>query len=134
MNGSGESRGKKLLIVIGILLVVLGGIYAVFHNQQASNNNPHACINQTFTLGSSGNCITDGQRLLNWYVYGIDGPSYMSVNGDFSATTQAVVQKAQSGASLPVTGKLDPVTWKLLCEESDTPSWWASAAKNAGCP
>jgi Putative peptidoglycan binding domain len=134
MNGSSTSSGKKLLMGVGLLIVIAAILYAIIHNDQAVNNNPNACINKTFKLGATGKCISDGQNLLNWYLYGIDQPNYMKVNETFSLNTQVALKKAQSGASLAVNGQFDPATWKLLCRSDDPPAWWVTAAKNAGCP
>lgn len=119
---------------VGIVIVVVAIVYGLVHNDQAINNNPKACINNSFSLGSTGNCVSDGQNLLNWYLYGIDQPNYMKIDGSFNSETQSAVKKTQSGASLVVNGQLDPSTWKLLCLATDPPKWWVSAAKNAGCP
>lgn len=131
-NGS-LSTSKKLLIMVGLALVILGIVYAAFKAGPKTNTNPNACVNRTFSLGTSGNCISDAQNLINWYAYGIDQPNYLAVNGQFSSHLVSVVKTIQSGASLSVNGTLDPPTWKLLCSSNDTPSWWTSAARNAGC-
>ncbi|HEY1645764.1 MAG TPA: peptidoglycan-binding domain-containing protein [Candidatus Saccharimonadales bacterium] len=131
---SQESKWKKYLVVIGIILIIGGLVYAIAHNDQSVNNNPNACVNNSFSIGDSGKCISDSQSLLNWYLYGIDEPNYMKITGTFSAGVQSAVTKAQSGASLTVNGQLDKQTWSLLCKGDDTPNWWRAAAKNAGCP
>lgn len=133
MKPSRLSDWKKPLVAIGIIIILVAIAYAIYHNQQPYNSNPQACVNRTFSLGSSGNCVSDGQYLLNWYLYGIDQPNYQKITGTYTTSTEAEVRKAQSGASLVVNGTLDPATWELLCSGNDTPSWWVSAAKNAGC-
>ena len=134
MSNPESSRGKKLLIVLGIVLIVAAVIYGAVHNTRKVNNNPNACINRTFTLGDQGNCINDAQQLLNWYQYGNNPSGYLRVTGIYTPPTSSAVTKAQKSASLKVNGQLDPETWTLLCRGYNPPAWWISAAKNAGCP
>jgi hypothetical protein len=129
-----ENTGwRRNLTIIGIILLLAAFGYVFFRNKSNMSTNPKACVNRTFTVGSKGQCITDAQHMLNWYLYGIDGPRYMKISSLFNAAMQQDLKKIQSNSSLTVSGKLDPPTWKLLCTVQGGPPWWNISAKNAGC-
>ncbi len=129
-----KPKGQKPLLLLGILIVIVASIYTVFHNDRPYNSNPNACVNHTFSLGSRGYCVSDGQNLINWYLYGSNNANYIKINGKLNTLTVTAVKKVQSGASLEVNGKIDFETWKLLCSNSGAPKWWYKVAKDAGCP
>ncbi|MHB1864770.1 MAG: peptidoglycan-binding domain-containing protein [Candidatus Saccharimonadales bacterium] len=127
-------RWEVPFTLIGLAIIALAIVYAIFHNDRPYNPNPKACVNLSFTYGQSGHCVSDSQKLLNWYLYGDNQSSYLRASGVFDMSTKDAVIKAQSGASLNINGKVDFETWKLLCSSSSQLSWWIKAAKDAGCP
>lgn len=78
--------------------------------------------------------MSDLQNMLNWSLYGIDGPNYKPVNGQFSAATTAEVKSFQSSNALSQTGDVNKSTWQKLCAGgANSSNTWKAAAKDAGC-
>jgi len=121
------------MIILVALVIVVGGsiVYQKKHSDLVST--PSACVNNPLSAGAQGRCVSDLQTLLNWSLYGIDGPNYKPVTGQYEATTTNQVKQFQSTNNLPVSGNLSTATWEKLCQTTDPPSAWTNAAKDAGC-
>lgn len=56
----------------------------------------------------------------------------VKVNGVYGATTEQAVANFQTFNALPVTGKVDPVTWPALLSHAPAPVDWAGIARASG--
>jgi peptidoglycan hydrolase-like protein with peptidoglycan-binding domain len=124
---------KRIALFIIALIIVVGIILIVGGNGSDLSSTPGSCVTVTLAQGTSGHCVSDVQQLLNWGLYGIDTPNYKSISGQFNASTTTVVKLFQSTNSLSQTGSVNKITWERLCESSDAPPSWTTAAKDAGC-
>lgn len=130
---------KRSLIIAALLLVIVVVVVAasILSNQKRSTKSLHSlasssgCINQTFSTGSQGECVSDLQTLVDFMETdqlpqcGLpDAP--VIINGQYSSETTAQVKAAQQWvncyarqeggrATLPVTGIVAPATWQALC-------------------
>jgi peptidoglycan hydrolase-like protein with peptidoglycan-binding domain len=127
---------KVVNILIGAVVVVVAVIVIAIATKHRSDlvSDKNACVNNSLSASASGQCVSDLQTMLNWSLYGIDGPNYEKVTGQFTTGTTAEVKQFQSSNSLPDSGTADQSTWQKLCGDgSDAPASWTTAAKNAGC-
>jgi peptidoglycan hydrolase-like protein with peptidoglycan-binding domain len=129
-----KSSRTPIIWVIVILIAIAIGAFILTKNHSNVVSSPSACANNSLSQDANGHCVTDAQDLLNWSLYGIDGPDYKKVTGQFSSVTAAEVSQYQNGNSLSQTGSLNKATWQKLCADgSDSTPTWTSAAKDAGC-
>jgi hypothetical protein len=132
------SSGSTVIIIMVVAVIVIAlacGVFVITKSSAkgALSTNPSACVNKTLTVGSSGTCVSDAQNLLNWQVYGINQPGYMKVDGQYTSAVAGVVSKLQDQSQLEKNGNVGHEEWKLLCQAEEPPTWWTSAAKDAGC-
>ena len=94
------------------------------------------CYTQTWAQGSSGQCVKDIQNLLNYDVYQTNTSQYLVVDGDYGSYTAAAVKLEQNNNGLTQSGTVDAQTWPYVCTPGSgtVPSWYTSAATDAGCP
>jgi peptidoglycan hydrolase-like protein with peptidoglycan-binding domain len=125
----------KRLIPIGVVILIIGAAILLFGSSSSDlSATPDACVHSVLAPGASGHCVADLQTMLNWSLFGIDGPNYKPVNGQYSAVTTTLLARFQSSVSLPATGTLTTQSWQKLCAAgNDAPATWRSAAKDAGC-
>jgi hypothetical protein len=125
---------KIILWFIIILIIIVGAVLLFGGNKSTLSSSPSACVNNNLSQSSSGHCVSDLQTLLNWGLYGIDGPNYQKVTGQFSASTTAEVKQFQTLNNIDASGTLNKQTWIKLCDgEQGPPASWTAAAKDAGC-
>jgi peptidoglycan hydrolase-like protein with peptidoglycan-binding domain len=128
-----SNRISIIFVVIAIAIIVIG-IIVLSKGKSDVVSSPSACANNSLLQGSSGSCVSDAQNLLNWSLYGIDGPNYKTVTGQFNNQTSSLVKQYQASNGLSRTGSINRATWQKLCSDgSDSTATWAAAAKNAGC-
>jgi peptidoglycan hydrolase-like protein with peptidoglycan-binding domain len=122
------------IATIIVVLIALGYLLLKGSGSTKFVSDPKACVNNSLSLGATGSCVKDLQNMLNWSIYGIDGPNYKKVTGDFDSVTAGEVKSIQAGNNIAQTSSLNQQTWKVLCEGgSNSDSTWTNAATNAGC-
>lgn len=121
-----KTKGSKLLtkstvswnqasVMAFVALFVSVGVFVVMKSNASSG-----CVNQTFSTGSAGNCVTYIQQLTNWQLqYGSwsNGGRYslLTVDGTFDAMTKTNVKIFQGTAGLKQDGIVNQDTWSKLC-------------------
>lgn len=155
-----KRRTGYILVAVVILAAVL-----VFTRQAAAPTKPaggDSCTAKQFAPGSSGNCVSDIQTMINFMETDgltqcpFTGSSSLSVSGSYDASTQNQVKVVQSwlncynrqegeSGSVSVNGVVGSATWSGLCtyafqypsqaNQSVSPYLKLSiaAGKNAGC-
>jgi peptidoglycan hydrolase-like protein with peptidoglycan-binding domain len=114
------------------IVVAIGGYVYLYGTHAATT-----CYAQQLQQGSSGQCVKDVQNLLNYQLFGAKSSNFLSVDGQFGSYTKAAVQQEQKNNSITMNGIVATQTWQALCASSSSssaPSWYTSAASNAGCP
>jgi hypothetical protein len=130
-------KSHRFLILMSALafVIVVIGLFFILHHKSTktvASVTVHGCVSENLSEGSSGNCVSDAQSLIN----NVENEGYsecsftnamnLSINGTFDApmmTQVASVQKwancyaVQEGgkASLTVNGKINRLTWSDLC-------------------
>jgi hypothetical protein len=84
---------------------------------------PKQAVLPTIARGSKGDWVVWAQEHLN------GAGRLVAVTGSFGAQTQKAVKSFQAASALPVTGKLDPVTWAALLQQTPVPTHWAKTRK-----
>lgn len=95
-----------------------------------------SCYAQTWKQGSSGQCVKDIQNLLNYDLYKTNSSQYLVLDGSYGSYTTAAVKQEQKNSGITVNGSVNAQTWPYVCTSGTgtVPSWYTSAAQNAGCP
>ena len=128
------SVGVIVAIVLVALLAVTGAFVFKARHTKSVVLDPAACVNHSSTTGATGHCVSDLKNLLNWQLYGINGPSYMKINGQYDATVTAAVKRLHSENKTTESDLVTTADWHELCSRGgDAPSSWKLAAKDAGC-
>jgi peptidoglycan hydrolase-like protein with peptidoglycan-binding domain len=124
-----------LVIVIVLVVVAAGGVLLARHSSKSTTTSkPSACVNQSFTAGSSGSCVSDLQNMVNSQAFGIDGQLYIKVSGNYDTATTSAVKTFQKNFNLPQTGSITTSDWKHLCNsDGDSSTSFVTASKAAGC-
>ena len=132
-NTAGYIEVIVVTVVVAVLAVAAAFMLQARHTKSVVSN-PAACVNHSLATGATGHCVSDLQNLLNWQLYGINGPSYMKINGQYDATVTATVQRLHSENKTVESDSVTTADWHELCSRgSDAPSSWKLAAKDAGC-
>ncbi len=147
----------EVMVAFAVVFALVGGL--VWHGSRAASLH---CVDQTFSEGSSGQCVKDIQSMLNYKIYYTASSSYIPMDGAFSSITKSRVSTFQNdvkhgkhypqGAEIQnwqylhainVTGTVNPQTWAQLCLPTGTDNTneakisanqlYNKAAKEAGC-
>jgi hypothetical protein len=148
-----------LIVVVAVGVFIFFGRKSVTPSKQVGSN---SCIAKQFALGSSGNCVSDIQTMINFMETDgltqcpFTGSSTLSVSQSYDVSTENQVkvvqswlncynqQEGESGSSA-ANGTVGPSTWSELCTyafqypsqatQSTSPYLKSSiaAGKNAGC-
>ena len=128
------SVGVIVVIVLTALLAVTGAFVLKARQTKSVASDPAACVNHSLATGATGHCVSDLQKLLNWQLYGINGPSYMKITGQYDATVAAAVKRLHSENKTTESDSVTTADWHELCSRGgDAPKSWKLAAKDAGC-
>lgn len=124
---------KSLLSIVAIVVVATGG-YLFYKGSHASGV---PCVRQTFSQGSSGQCVKDIQTLSNFK--SIVSPK-LTVDGSFGPKTRIGVTQVQLASGYSIDGIVGPKTWGALCAHWVNPRLgvfftgvYKTAYLNAGC-
>ena len=128
------SVGVIVVIVLVALLAVTGVFVFKARHTKSVVSDPAACVNHSLATGATGHCVSDLQNLLNWQLYGINGPSYMKITGQYDAAVTAAVKRLHSENKTTESDSVTTTDWHELCSRGgDAPTSWKLAAKDAGC-
>jgi hypothetical protein len=157
-----------LIIIIMIAGLLLFAVFIILflesHTKSAviQATAQNSCINHTYANGSSGECVSDIQTMVNFLETDnlnectFTGAKTLNINGNFDATTESQVKVVQSWLSCynkqegapnntTVSGTVDSGTWSDICTyaylypkqagQSSSPFYKQAiiAGKNAGC-
>jgi len=164
-RSNGLTTTMKALIISAIIVVIGAGAFFIFNHHKATTDNTGSvasgnyCAGRTFTSGSSGNCISDIQTLVNYMEHSgltecpFTGGATLTVSGTFDSATATQVKSIQGWSecyarqegftsNVKQTSQVDMPTWGLLCTYSYTDplhtaatgaSEAITAGKDAGC-
>lgn len=126
---------EMIVVIVVVAVVAVAGAFVLkAHHTKSDTSDPAACVNHSLTTGATGHCVSDLQNLLNWQLYGINGPSYMKITGQYDATVTAAVKRLHSENKTAESDSVTTADWHELCSRGgDAPTTWKLAAKNAGC-
>lgn len=131
-----KKKTNKWLIVGGIAAVAIIGAVVVRFSSAAT------CKSLTFKQGSSGQCVKNIQGMTSAWLVKNDTSRYLTVDGKYGPKTADYVRVFQAQRKLPVTGTVNPATWRELCNlqmggTGGTAPHWINVVtiygKNAGC-
>jgi hypothetical protein len=160
----GTKAIKELAIVI-IFALIIGGAFSLLHHSSKSTATQivaSGCIAKQFSVGSSGNCVSDVQNMVNFMETDnynqcpFSGMAKLTISGVYDAATQTQVKVVQSWENcynkqedsttrIVASGNVGTSTWSELCtyayqypkqsNSSTSPYFKASiaAGKDAGC-
>lgn len=114
-----------VVVITGSAIAAMGGTHAA-----------PSCYAQTWKQGSSGQCVKDIQNLLNYDLYSTNSSQYLTLDGQYGSYTTAAVKQEQKNSGITVNGTVNTQTWPHVCTpgSGSVPSWYTSAATDAGCP
>lgn len=156
---------KKSYLLLVIIVIVAISITIFFINRrsnQTKQTTQSTCTSKQFSLGSSGDCISDIQTMVDFIESDsltqcpFPGAKALSINGSYDENTQTQVKVIQtwlncynkqegSPVTINVDGSVGTTTWPELCtyaylfpkqsNESTSPYFKPSlvAGKRAGC-
>ena len=132
-NTAGSIEVIVVIVIVAVLAVAGAFVLKARHTKRVVSD-PAACVNHSLATGANGHCVSDLQNLLNWQLYGINGPSYMKITSQYDVTVTTAVNRLHSENKTAGSDSVTTADWHELCSRGgDAPTTWKLAAKDAGC-